>query len=111
MSVKVFAPNQSVQDSDGTLIYGLMVRRVIRQDTVTVGNTATKIPTSPLSKRLSILIMNIGTEVVYIGDATVTAINGFPLYPRGTLRLDIEDSIDVYGIATTSAECRILEGG
>lgn len=111
MSVKVYSPNESVRDDDLTLIFGLMVRRTIRQNTVTVGSSATKIPTNPLSNRLSILIMNIGTEAVYIGDSTVTTANGFPIYPRGSLRIDIEDTIDIYGIASTSAECRILEGG
>ena len=99
------------RDTDGALIIGLMVRRLMRQLAVTVGVTPTKIPTTPLARRLSLMIINLGTVPVYIGDSTVTTADGFPLYPRAVLKIEIEDSIDVYGIATVASQVRIIEGG
>ena len=113
MSVKVFTGNENIRDSDGTLIVGLMVRRTIRQQSVTVGTSAIKIPTSPLSNRVSILIVNSSTsgQIVYIGDATVTSANGFPLRVNASLKVEIEDSVDIYGISSAaSADLRIIEG-
>jgi len=100
------------RDTDGALIIGLMVRRAIRQSVVTVEATATKLPATPLARRLSIVFINLGTTPVYIGDSSVTAVNGFPIYPRAVMRIEIEDSIDIYGIVSSgTAEVRVLEGG
>ena len=112
MGTKRFDGNTGLRDSDSalTLLVGTLLRRNIRQGTVTVGVTATKIPDSPLSNRLSVTIMNISTNIVYIGNSSVTIADGFPLYPRAVLQISIEDSVDIYGISTGDSECRILEG-
>ncbi len=107
----VFTPNENVRDTDGTLMVSLLIRRTIRQGTVTVDTNATKIPTSPLSKRLSIVIINISSNVVYLGNSAVTTSDGYPLYPRQSIGLQIEDEIDIYGIAGGSSEVRLIEGG
>ena len=99
------------RDTDGALIISLMIRRSVRQSAVTIGSTATKIPTTPLARRLSIMIMNTGTTVVYIGNSSVKTTDGFPLYPRAVLPFTVEDSISIYGIAEVSGSVRILEGG
>ena len=111
MSVKTYTGNESVRDSDLTLIIGGLVRRSIRQQAVTVGVTATAIPAIALSKRLFILIINNSDNIVYIGNSSVTTAGGFPLLPRGALRLDIEDDVIVYGVSSAPSEVRILEGG
>jgi len=110
MSTKTFTKEEFIRDDDGTLMVSLMLRRSIRAGTVTVASSATKIPTTPLDSRIAILIMNISANIIYIGGSTVTTANGFPIYPNAALRLEIEDSIDIYGIASTSSEVRILEG-
>ena len=107
---KGFAPNQGPHYADGIIWLGLSLQRSIRPNAVTVGASPTKIPTSPLSKRKTLLIMNISTNIVYIGNSAVTTSNGFPIYPRGVLHISIEDNVDIYGIASGNSACRILEG-
>jgi hypothetical protein len=111
MSIKHFTGNEYLRKDDGTLIIGMMLRSSIRQGTVTIATSATKIPTSPLSERLSIVIVNISNNIVYLGNSSVTTANGYPIYPRQSISFYIEDNIDIYGIAESSSECRILEGG
>ena len=98
------------RDNDGTLIIGFFLRRNIRQSAVTVGVSPTLIPSVPLARRLSMLIINNGTAPIYLGYSSVTTSDGFPLYPRAEIRIDIEDSVDVYGISTIPTEVRVLEG-
>ncbi len=59
MAVKRFDGNTSTRDSDSalTLLIGMMFRRTIRQASVTITTSATKIPSSPLANRLSMIIM------------------------------------------------------
>lgn len=96
--------------NDGTILFGMTIRKILRQSTLNVLTSATKIPATPLSERLSIIIMNNSANIVYLGNSSVTTSDGFPLYPRATIQFDIEDNIDVYGIASGSSEVRILEG-
>lgn len=110
MSRKTFAPNEGVRESDSKLWIGLIATRSIRQQAVTVATSATKIPTTPLSNRRTLLIENESANVVYLGDSTVTTANGFPIYPRQTMQINIEDDIDIYGIASGSSAIRVLEG-
>jgi len=83
---------------------------------VTVGNTATKIPASPLSGRRCLTIQNIATTtVIYIGDSTVTAneaaTGGYQLAAEwDTITLDLTDEVDVYGIvAVGTAKVVVVE--
>lgn len=112
MSDKRFDGNTSLRDSDPslTLLNGTMLRRSLRQGTVTVGLTPTKIPASPLSYRLSITIINISANIIYLGNSSVTTADGYPLYPRASYIFSIEDEVDIYGIAGAPSEVRILEG-
>lgn len=108
---KTFTPLEHIRDSsDGLLWLGLVIQRSIKSSSVTVATTATKIPTSPLSKRKTVIIMNISTNIIYIGASDVTISTGFPIYPRGVMQIAIEESIDIYGIASGSSAIRILEG-
>lgn len=114
MSVRLFTPNENIRDrSDGTLRWGLVIRKTFRQQNLTVGTSATKLPTSPLTDRISLLIVNNSTsgQIVYIGDSTVSSANGIPLFPKQGMPITIEDNIDVYGVSSASgADIRILEG-
>lgn len=107
---KGFSPNQGQHYADGIIWLGQQIQSLFRTASVTVTTTAGKIPDSPLSKRKSLSIINISSNIVYIGDASVTVATGFPLYPRAVLALQIEDNVDVYGIAASSSELRIFEG-
>ncbi len=113
MGTKIFSPNEQVRDTDKTLRWSLTLRKTFRQANLTIGETAAKIPTLPLSDRISILIFNnsTGGQILYLGDATVTTANGFPIYPRASIQIHIEDEIDVYGVSSAAgANIRIVEG-
>jgi len=74
---------------------------------VTVTNTATLIFNINLN-RGSITILNNGSEIVYIGDATVTTSTGMPVQPSEKITLHNTGSL--YGItATGTSEIRIIE--
>jgi len=109
-----YTGNEGMRDSSQELIYGINIRNTVLQQLIAVGTSATPLPTTQLSKRMSLLITNDGTAVVYIGSSTVTkdgATKGFPIYPRGSLLLNCEDKVDVYGIvATGTVNVIILEG-
>ena len=110
---KTYTGNEGIRDVNNELIYSITVRNQIRQQQVTVGNTATLIPSTPLTNRAFILIQNEGTNPIYIGASTVAvsgADKGFSIYPRGALRIDIEDDVDIYGIAASNTDIVILEG-
>lgn len=111
-----FRPNEGYRDapftdSNSKLIVNLQLRRGLRTSEITIAATATKIPTTPLSKRRAIYIQPNSSNPVYIGGADVTVANGFPIYPRGVMRIEVSDDIDVYGISTSGVETiRLIEG-
>ncbi len=92
--IKTYTGNEGVRDTNTELVYGIAVRNGLVQQVVTVGVAATLIPASAQSRRLVVMIMNVGTVPVYIA----------------TMRIDIEDDAPIYGIASVNAEVRILEG-
>ena len=109
--IKWWTGNEGNRNEAGILLYGLIVQEGILQQAVSIGASATKIPTTPLSRRKSLWIFNNSSNVIYMGDSTVTTANGFPLYPHGVMNIQVEDGIDIYGISTVAAqEVRILEG-
>lgn len=113
-TARPYSPNTGHYDaSDGTLRWGLIVRKTLRQENITVGTSAVALPTAALADRINILIVNNSTsgQILYIGDATVSSTNGIPIYPRQSYLLSIEDGVSVYGISSASgADIRVLEG-
>ena len=106
-----FTPNEGYFDGPvGKRIHTLLLRNRLLTQAITVGTSATKIPTTTLSTRRSILILNNSVSTIYIGNADVTTVNGYPMSPQDTLKIDISDEVDVYGISTADSEVRILEG-
>ena len=87
----------------------IALRNGISQGTITVGTSATAIPTTALSGRRCIIIVNISANNVFIGTSSVTTANGYQLYSQQALSLDISDAIVVYGISTVNSEVRYLE--
>jgi hypothetical protein len=86
---------------------------------VSVGTSATKLPTTPLAKRRLVTVQNLGTANVYIGFGTTSAASpalnssgteGVALAPWGSLQLNLGPSIFVWGISGTAAQSvRVLE--
>lgn len=84
----------------------------IRQQRVTVGDVATKVPASPLSGRNTITIRILGTSVVYIGDSSVTttgATGGYPKFQYEEVIVDVRDnaSVEIYAICATGESCEL----
>ena len=111
--IKTHTGNEFIRDANGELMHGLLARNTLRQTNLSVSTTAVALPTSALSKRISIIIMNnsTGGQILYLGDSTVSSTNGFPIYPRGALQIALEDKALIYGISSASgADIRLLEG-
>lgn len=81
----------------------------VTSTSITIGATATKLPTTNLSGRRVIIIVNISSNTVYIGNENVTTANGFALFSNQAISADIGDTVNIYGISTVASEVRILE--
>lgn len=80
---------------------------------LTIGGSATRIPSSPLRYRRSIIVINNNnTGILYLGfDSSVTTSTGFPLSPGCALPMDLSSLVTLWGIGSTNIDCRILELG
>ena len=88
----------------------IALRNGISQGTITVTTSATAIPSSNLSGRRTIIIVNISTSNVFLGDSSVTTANGYQLYSQQSISADLADNVTVYGIVSAgTAEVRTLE--
>ena len=78
---------------------------------LTVSTTITKLPVNPLKYRRAIAIFNgDATANLYIGfDTTLTTGNGFPIPPSSSLPMDVNGAVEVYAIAPSAIDVRILE--
>lgn len=91
------------------------LKRSIENTVVNVGATATALPATSLADRYSMIVQNLGSVVVYIGDANVTAneasTGGYQLQKDGdSIAIDISDDIVLYGIiASGTSPCSVLE--
>ena len=88
---------------------------ILTSQIISVGITATKLPTVPLEGRKYVTIQNLGGVFVYIGNSLVTAdtsgTGGFQLLPKGTWSEPYSDTVDIYGIiATGSTQAYVEEG-
>jgi hypothetical protein len=79
--------------------------------TKTVGSLATKIPTTSMRNRRAIAIYNNSSSVtLYIGfDSSLSVSNGWPLPPGASIPFDMNAEIEIYGVASSSVDVRILE--
>ncbi len=108
--LKQFSPNAGILNPELDYLYGLIIQKRVRASVVSLG-AVVKLPTTPITNRKSLMIFNNSTDIIYIGDATVTALTGYPIYPRGQMSIQIEDGVDLYGISAGAAsEIRLLEG-
>ena len=110
---KSYTGNEGYRDGNNE-IWGLAVRNTILQQIVSVGNTATKLPTTPLTNRLNVTIQNQGNNPVFIGSSTVTtagAAAGYKILPNAGFMFTIEDDVDIYGIVAAGTEnVLVMEG-
>lgn len=83
---------------------------------ISVTTTATLLPTAALKGRKTVMVQNLSTSTVYIGNANVTAdtasTGGWQLINQGdSVTMDFTDNIAVYGImASGTANVCVWEG-
>ncbi len=88
----------------------IIASRLIPTST-TVGTTATVIPATAASGRLSIAVFNNGSNTVFLGDSGVTTSTGFPLEAGASQSIDLGPQALLYGRTSTgSSDVRSLEG-
>ena len=57
-----------------------------------------------------VVVTNTGTEVVYVGPASVATSDGFPVASGGALSVDLAAGVSLYGIVSTGTEpVRVLK--
>ena len=71
-------------------------------------NTVVKITTDGLHDRQLVIIRNIGSDTVYLGDADVDDTKGFPLFVKEVIVLSTKK--DVFAYSKKQGELRVLEG-
>lgn len=76
---------------------------------ITVGNTATALPTTALSGRRTIMIENLSTNIIYIGNADCTAnensTGGYQLANQyDTIIIDATDDITIYAVSVAGTD-------
>tara|TARA_Y100000310_G_scaffold37698_1_gene35364 strand:+ start:1231 stop:1509 length:279 start_codon:yes stop_codon:yes gene_type:complete len=88
-----------------------VIRGQVKSSAVSVGTSATVLPATALTGRISITIQNNGANTVFVGHSTVTTTNGYPLAAGDSLGLDIGQDALIYGIVASATEnVRVLEG-
>jgi hypothetical protein len=86
------------------------LRGVPQSTAVTVTTDATLLPNNSLINRRSLIIFNNSNNTVYIGGADVTTANGMPIASESySPPIDASDQMQVYAIAGSSSEVRVLE--
>ncbi len=85
----------------------------IKSINITVGTSATALPTTSLVGREVIAIRNneASTKTIFIGDSDVSTTNGFPLDSScPSITLDLDSSVTIYGVvASGTCDVRVLE--
>jgi len=78
---------------------------------VSVGTSATALPTTAVVGRKYIEVQNVGSSTVYIGDSTVTAdenaTGGIQITPMAVWREDYDHTVVIYGIVA-SGTCKVV---
>jgi|GEM_PF-4735206 hypothetical protein len=93
-----------------------IIQEGIRQQSVTITDAGELIPAVPLTDRINMVIVNTGTDTVYIGSSTVTAsgaaTDGVPLNATESIVFNLNETVLIYGIcaAGKSTTVNIIEG-
>ena len=105
----IYQPNQDVMDSQNRLV-SPRINVSLLPTMVSVGASATLLPSNPRKDRTFILVQNQGTVPVFLGDASVTTSNGYQLNPMSDITIPCNDTAVVYAIASQSNNVSVLEG-
>lgn len=83
----------------------------LRTAAVTVGTSATPLPSNPLEYRRALVVHNNGGNTIFLGDSSVTTSTGIPLAAGEKIAFDIQNNpnVVVYGVAGADTDVRIME--
>ena len=77
---------------------------------VSVGTTATALPSVALVNRAGLWVFNSGTANIFLGDSAVGTSNEFILFPNQTQLLPFSDAVTIYGrVASGTVNCVVWE--
>lgn len=107
---KAFSPNEGFKDSQNRQVHDVTVGILIKTQRVTVGGTATLLPTTALTNRQFCRVQNVGNSPMYIGGEDVTVSNGWVIFPYAIETFAIEDTAFIYGISGGSVDVIVMEG-
>jgi hypothetical protein len=84
----------------------------IKSSALTATGTAAKLTGTPLAGRKVVMITNnSASDILYIGDNSVTTATGTPISAGAVLIIMIADNIDLWIVSSgASTDTRILEG-
>ena len=108
----VYDPNINVRDSAQRLV-SPRINVSMLPTLVSVGVTATLIPTATRKDRTFIVVQNQGSAPVFLGDASVTATGGttgYQLNPLSDMTIPCNDTAQIYAIGTQTTNVSVLEG-
>lgn len=105
-ALDVYITNASLTVSDAAL-----ANTAFANAAKTVADSAVTVVTSPLSARKYLDIYNNGNLKIYLGDASVTTANGFPLSPGSYMEFRAGAAQALYMVSATAAtqDVRTLE--
>jgi hypothetical protein len=91
---------------------GANINLVNTNKTVGVTAQALYVGGAALGGRRTIMIQNLGTKAIFVGDAAVTVANGVRVAASSAIDLDIGQDVAVYAISTAaSQDVRVMELG
>lgn len=82
---------------------GLKTQRMIITD------VPQQVPTTPLTGRNTMSVRILGTNIVYLGNSTVTSAAGYPKYNKEEIVMDIQanPSVNLWAVCDTGLTCEI----
>jgi hypothetical protein len=92
---------------DGSIDVDLQGLTTFQTSQYTVGTSAVRLTTSPLSNRSSVSIKAVLSfgNTVYIGNSnSVTASTGYPLYNGDSLQMDLTGAQQIWAISTAASQ-------
>lgn len=102
-------------------VYGVQITKEqpltykILTTVVSVGTSATALPTTAMAGRNYVLLQNVGTATIYVGDANVTAdttsTGGTQILPYGFWYGEYDSSVTLYGIVASGTQNMVIEEG
>jgi len=84
-----------------------LIEKIISQRTLTVGTTPTPLNLNSLTRVL--VIENTSTNTVHYGDENVSTTSGISIQPSEVLVLFVKPDINLFLVANTPSQIKIME--